>query len=304
VGKPLISLIGTPDRRLALILGGGGARGGAHLGVLAIMEEVGVPIDLMVGTSIGGVIGVLYAAGYSVAAIAEALGRKTLWDVLGPDPSGQALLGSRRLRALLLQLLGRRTFADLTIPCMVVATDLTTCREAILAQGSLVEALLATTALPGLFPPVERAGSLLVDGGLLNNLPIDIARRWGAKKVIAVNLDVVERQFSPTDAIAPAWHWPDPLPRAAIASADRALRLLLAQLTTLHLAQMPADVLLEPAVAHVGTFSMGQFAAAQVAGESAARAAREQLAALRAWHESGTAVGLQRRDEPVGTISG
>lgn len=274
---------GAIPRRLGLVLGGGGGRGGAHLGVLAALEPLGLPVDLIVGTSIGGVIGVLVAAGNRADDIAAILDGRSLWDVVDRDPRGLGLLGNRRLRAILHAALGERTFADLAIPCAVVATDLVRGRQVILDHGPLVEALLATTALPGLFPPVERAGMLLADGGIVNNLPIDIALARGADRVVAVDLGPGDADFALPEAGQAAGRWRTPRPQLPLAIAHRALILLIAQLTRYHLAESAPDVLLRPAVATIGTLDMGHIAEGQAAGRAAVEAAGVVLSALRDW---------------------
>lgn len=301
--RPEAAIERDEDRRLALVLGGGGGRGGAHLGVLATLQALGLPIDLLVGTSIGGVIGVLHAAGCSPAAVAAAFDGKTLWDIYGPDPGGAGLIGSRHLRALLDGLLGGRTFADLAIPCAVVATDLVTGRTAVFDRGPLIEALLATTALPGLFPPMARDGMLLADGGITNNLPVDVALARGARRVIAVDLGILDTDFAPPTNGHAGWHWPDPRPQVPLAIAHRALTVLIAQLTRYHLAEAPPDLLLRPAVAAIGTLDMGHLAEAHAAGVAAAEAARDDLLALRRWR-LGEASATPNQDRLPGHTTG
>lgn len=175
-----------PDapRQIGLVLGGGGGKGGAHLGVLAVLEELGVPIDIIVGTSVG-TLGVMYAAGVSLADLERFFRQTELRRIAAADPLRAGLIGPRKREVLTVELLGERTFADLPIACAVIAANLVSGREVVLDQGPLVPALLATTAIPGVFPPVVRGDELLVDGGLLNNLPVNVARRIGAQRIIA-----------------------------------------------------------------------------------------------------------------------
>ena len=157
-----------------------GAAKAAHPGVLAVLEELGVPIDVIVGTSAGS-IGVMYAAGLSLPELERFFRDTELRRIATADPLRAGLIGPRKRAALTARLLGERTFADLAIPCAVVAADLVRGREIVIDQGPLVPALLATTAIPGVFPPLVRGDELLVDGGLLNNLPVDVAERMGAR---------------------------------------------------------------------------------------------------------------------------
>jgi NTE family protein len=273
---------------LGLVLGGGGGRGGAHLGVLEALEALGLPIDLIIGTSIGGVVGVCFAAGLSIDGIAGLLDGRSLWDIAERDRRRLGLLGNRRLRAILERALGERTFADLAIPCAVVAADLVRGRQVILDDGPLVEALLATTALPGLFPPVERGGMLLADGGVVNNLPVDIALARGANRAIAVDLGAGEADFTPPGVARIAGRWPTLRPDVPLAIAHRALMVLIAQVTRYHLAEAPPDVLLRPEVQAIGTLDMGHIAAGRAAGRAVVEAARGPLLALRDWRTGDT----------------
>ncbi len=292
--------VSRADRCLGLALGGGGGRGGAHLGVLAALAQLELPIDMIVGTSIGGVVGVLFAAGYSPAEIAEILDGRSLWDIVERDPRGRGLLGNHRLRAIFERALGERTFADLHIACTVIATDLVRGRQVIIDHGSLVEALLATTALPGLFPPVEHEGMLLTDGGIVNNLPVDIALARGAHRVVAVDLDG-DGDFALEEYRGFGRHWRGSHTQLPLAIAHRALTLLIAQVTRHRLAEAPPDVLLRPVVAAIGTLDMNHIAETQAAGIAAVEAARAELLALRTWRNAGQppAHPDHTPDEPV-----
>ncbi len=204
---------------VALVLSGGGAKGAAHVGVLKVLEELRVPVDMIVGTSMGAIVGGLYAAGYSPEQMEHEL-IETDWRAifsdrasppeqsfrlkrareeygyievgLGADgfefPSG-FITGQRlgfRLKSLLLHTAGTDDFDDLRIPYRAVAADLETGQEVVLEEGNVAEAMRASMAVPGVFAPVERDGRILVDGGVVNNLPINVARELGADVIIAV----------------------------------------------------------------------------------------------------------------------
>jgi len=177
----------------ALILCGGGARGAVEVGLYRAVVELGIPIDFVVGSSIGAVNGALIAAGLSPADVAQqwrALRRRDVvgprWQLLRLLTGAPSLFRSDRLRDLLRNQLPVRSFRDLRIPLAIVATDLETGRAVVLSDGDLVEAILASTALPGLFPPVLWKDRKLVDGGLSNNVPIDLAVERGAERVIGM----------------------------------------------------------------------------------------------------------------------
>ncbi|HID87294.1 MAG TPA: hypothetical protein EYP55_07930, partial [Anaerolineae bacterium] len=157
--------------KVGLALSGGGARGLAHIGVLNVLEREGIPVDLLAGTSMGGVIAAGYAAGLSPEFMEqEALRmgqlRKLvgLFDLTLPKAG---LVEGRKIEAYLAQHLGEMTFDDLRIPLVLVAVDLVTGEEVILKSGSVIEAVRATISLPGVFAPVRMDGRLLVDGGIL-----------------------------------------------------------------------------------------------------------------------------------------
>ena len=292
-----------PDapRRLGLVLGGGGGKGGAHLGVLAVLEELGVPIDIIVGTSVGA-LGVMYAAGVSLADLERFFRQTELRRIAAADPLRAGLIGPRKREALTVELLGERTFADLPIACAVIAADLVSGREVVLDQGPLVPALLATTAIPGVFPPVVRDDELLVDGGLLNNLPVDVARRMGAQRIIAVQLSEDLPGFAlPTDpaaAVTRLTHWPRHL-----AVLRRSLDVLMAQADLRPLQHAPA-LLLRPDVRHIATLDMTHPEEGRRAGEDTARAAAAELLALREWRLSrGPSEQGQRRSRATSSVS-
>lgn len=177
---------------IGLALSGGGARGLAHVGVLKVLEREGVPIDYLAGTSMGGIIGAVYAAGLSALEIeAEALHMsKTRQLVTLVDRSllRRGLLSGQKVTAYLAQWLGELTFDDLRLPLGLVAADLNSRRKVVFREGPVLEAVRATMALPGIFAPVERGDQLLVDGGLVDNLPADVVREMGGERVIAVDI--------------------------------------------------------------------------------------------------------------------
>lgn len=270
-------------RRLGLVLGGGGGKAAAHLGILHVLNELEVPIDLLVGASAGGVVAVLHAAGVDHATIRAIFRNSALRRIALPDPTRTGIFGQRRREELLSRYLGDRTFADLPIPCAVVATDLSSGALVTLNEGPLVPALLATSAFPSIFPPVPYADMLLADGGIINNVPVDAAHRLGADKVIAVELSDAVPGFT-----LPPLDVENPLARLTLAPqqfaiAQRALGLLVARATELHLQQYPPDLLLRPAVADIATLDLTNPEKGEAAGRRAAYDAAGELADLRRW---------------------
>ena len=177
---------------VGLVLSGGGARGLAHIGVLRVLEREGIPVDYLAGSSMGGVIAAGYAAGMSSCDLErEALAatrKRHMLRLADPGLPNGGLIRGQQLLAFFEQEFGEKTFSDLRLPLALIAVDLNSHREIVLREGSVAMALRATTSLPGLFTPVEMNDWRLVDGGLLNNLPVDVAKRTGAEIVIAVDI--------------------------------------------------------------------------------------------------------------------
>lgn len=177
-------------KAIALALGGGGTRGFTHIGVIQCLERAGFSIQAIAGTSAGGLVGALYAAGYSPDQMANIIRNVDQSSLFKRDShEGPALLGLRGITETLLPLLDSITFEQLRIPFACTAVDVITAQEYILDQGAVLDAVLATIAVPGIFPPREYGEALLVDGGILDPVPVSVAR-WLAPTlpVIAVCL--------------------------------------------------------------------------------------------------------------------
>jgi len=171
--------------KVALVLGGGGAKGASAVGVLKYVEKSGVPIDMVVGTSIGSIVGGLYAMGQTSDQL-DSLFRTRAWA----DLFTGSLMGDSIVRTLR-DLTGREVaFESLQIPFRCVAVDMNKMKEVVLSEGDLAQAMRASMAIPLVFKPVKMDGMRLIDGGVLNNLPVDVARDMGADYVIAVDLTV------------------------------------------------------------------------------------------------------------------
>ncbi len=177
------------QRKTGLALGSGAARGMAHIGVLKVLEKTGVRIDAIAGTSIGAVLGALYAAGVSVGQM-ENVAREVDWRqmarLLDPTLPTSGLIDGRKVARFMAELLPVRTFEELKIPLAVVTTDVETGEMLIIKKGNLLQALQAAIAFPGIFTPVRFGDRFLVDGGLCNPVPVDVVRDLGADFVIGV----------------------------------------------------------------------------------------------------------------------
>ena len=175
---------------IGLALGGGAARGFAHIGVLRTLLANGIKPDVVVGTSIGAVVAGCYAGGQLEAFEdwTRGLTRRGVLGYLDVRLSGAGLIGGGRLAARLEETLGARHIDDLDVRFAAIATEIGTGHEIWLTRGRIVEALRASYALPGIFPPVRIGGRWLVDGALVNPVPVSAARALGARLVIAINL--------------------------------------------------------------------------------------------------------------------
>lgn len=177
---------------VGLALSGGGARGLAHIGVLRALEREGISVDYLAGTSMGGVIAAGYAAGMSSYDLEReslaATRKRHMLHLADPGLPNGGLIRGQRVFDFFRQEFGEKTFSDLSVPLAVVAVDLNSHQEVVLREGPLASALRATTSLPGLFTPVEMNGMRLVDGGVLNNLPVDVVSKMGAELIIAVDI--------------------------------------------------------------------------------------------------------------------
>jgi NTE family protein len=189
-----------PVPKIALVLGSGAARGWAHIGVIRELEDLGIKPDLVVGASVGAVVGGAYASDNldRFETWIQGLRRVDIIRLLDPKMSGGGFLQGKSLMGAIEQQIGDPVIEDLDIPYACVATELGSGREVWLREGSLLEACRASIALPGMFAPTRTAdGQLLVDGGLVNPVPVSLARALGGEIVIAVNLngDIIGRHF-------------------------------------------------------------------------------------------------------------
>ncbi len=177
------------DNRLGLALGSGSARGLAHIGVLKVLDREGLPIDMIAGTSIGAFIGGAYAVGVTPAEmeqIALSASVRQLFSLVDIARPTTALVNGRKVEAFIREIVDDKTFADTKIPFACVAVDLTSEQEVVLREGDLATAIRASISTPVVFAPVARDQQVLVDGGVLNPAPVDVARDMGAETVVAV----------------------------------------------------------------------------------------------------------------------
>jgi NTE family protein len=211
---------------LTLALGGGGVKGISHVGVIGCLERAGFKIGAIAGTSAGAVIGAGYAAGYTPEQLAERIHEIDQTSLFNRTPKdGPSLLGLKGFSKFLVDLLENRTFDDLRIPFACTAVDLKTEREIILTKGRVIDAVRASMAIPGIFPPIQIGDALLVDGAVVDPVPVAVAR-WLLPNhpVVAVCLSPIPDKWAglPHSSLPT----PIPIPKPIL---DRFFHLRLAQ---------------------------------------------------------------------------
>ncbi len=181
----------TEKTRIGLTLGSGGARGLAHIGVLKVLEEYQIPVDIVTGASMGAFIGGAFASGIKVS-VMEELTLDADWKMTTrmffPTISSSGFADGKRIKGFLKKVIGNRNIEELDRKFACVATDILTGEEIVIDRGSLIEAIRASISIPTILTPVLHGNRFLADGGIVNPVPVDLARRMGADIVIAVNV--------------------------------------------------------------------------------------------------------------------
>jgi NTE family protein len=249
---------------IGLALGGGFARGFAHLGVLQVLEQNHIPISHIAGTSVGSILGAAYASGAPLARIIEACRTLRFRHIARWRVSRLGLASNHRLGNLIERVFESRRFEDLRIPLAVVATDLTSGEPVMFTQGNLVDAIRASCAFPGLFEPVEIGTRCLADGGLVAPVPTRAARDLGAVTVIGVSVGMQDgHRGAPTNIF-------QVVSRAVSA----------AQKHQLEVWERHADLVLRPDVQHLAWDDFERAEEAIAAGAAAARGALPRIEKL------------------------
>ncbi len=253
-----------PCRGIGLALGGGFARGFAHLGVLQTLEQHGIPISHIAGSSVGSILGAAYASGTPLEHIIAACRGLRFHDIASWRPSRLGLASNQRLAGLISRVFHATQFEDLRIPLAVVATDLASGEPVIFTQGHLVDAIRASCAFPGLFAPLEIGTRCLADGGLVAPVPTRAARLLGATHVLGVSVGIQDlHRGAPTNIFQ------------VVARAVSA-----AQKHQLETWERHADLVLRPDVQSLSWDAFHRAEEAIAAGAAAARRALPRLAKM------------------------
>lgn len=307
-----------PRPKLGLVLSGGGARGAAHIGVLKVLEELRVPVDVIAGTSMGSIVGGLYASGLSPQEMEDELAAVD-WDDAFNDDVPRPQIPFRRkqdqsqylsrlvvgiqdgkiafptglvegqklnfiLRKLTLPVVEVTDFDRLPVPYRTVGTDITTGHKVVLSKGSLADSMRASMAFPGLFAPVEIDGKLLVDGGVSENFPVQTARGAGADRLIAVNIGTPLKEKERLGSLVKIVSQVTNVATATNVEASKA-------------ALRPDDVFLEPDLGDISFIAFNRVRDAVAAGERSARQSADRLRELSVSEEE-WAAWLKRTRRP------
>lgn len=195
-------------KKVGLVLSGGGARGVVHLGVLKALQELGIQIDMMAGSSAGAIVGAFHAAGYAPEEILDIMKHAGLLSPLSFSLTGHALLSMSRFRRLYLKHMPHNSFGKLQIPLTIATTDICKGKIIYLSEGELAPAIMASGCIPVVFEPIEYQGHTLYDGGILNNLPVE-PLRGHCDFIIGVyvnSIDCSVDKVSPLELIDRAFH--------------------------------------------------------------------------------------------------
>lgn len=266
--EPSVPLLPIAERKtpIALALGGGAARGWAHIGVLRALDEAGIEISMIAGTSIGALVGGCYLAGKldELEEFARSLTRRRIFSLLDFRFGGNGLFGGWRLTKRLRDQINGMTFADLPKPFVCVSAEISTGHEIWMSTGSLITAMRASYALPGVFEPVVSNNRVLVDGALVNPVPVSVCRAHEQPLVVAVNLhyDLFGRAaVVKHDAVAVDDEVPEEL-RPPLSSREvklgitgvmvEAFNIIQDRISRARLAGDPPDLALQPKIGHMG----------------------------------------------------
>lgn len=288
----------TKPSGISLALGGGAARGWAHIGVLRALDEAGIRVNMIAGTSIGALVGGCYLAGRldELEEFARSLTKRRIFGLFDLKIGGNGLFGGMKLDARMQQHMGGLTFEDLPKPFVCVAAEIRTGHEIWLSSGSLIKAMRASYALPGVFEPVTCNGRVLVDGALVNPVPVSVCRANEQPLVVAVNLHydlfgraavikhsagelVVERPARPGEN-SPQSERESRLGITGVMV--EAFNIIQDRISRARLAGDPPDLSLQPKLGHIGLSDFHRADEAIRLGYEATKAQMEEIVRLQA----------------------
>lgn len=320
----------TKRSSFGLVLGGGGARGWAHLGLMEVLEREGYRPDVVAGCSIGAVVGAFYAIGKldELRDFAQGMTVTGMAKFLDLNFAGGGLIGGNKITDWLETTFGDTQIEDLPIPFGTVSVDISTGREIWFTEGPLIDAVRASMVLPGVLPPQYIQGHWLGDGGMANPVPVSVVRALGAGLIVAVDLNGELNPFEPPHwaleeeeggkkpSTSPVWAWfdrvtsglPDPIRTQTVQLTEglrqpastapgylefvtRSLQIMVLRITRSRLAGDPPDLLISPKLERINVL---EFHRAKASIAEGARAAEEKLPALKQLLETPPAQGRPR----------
>jgi NTE family protein len=278
------------NRGIALALGGGAARGWAHIGVIRALDEAHIPISMIAGTSIGALVGGCYLAGKldELEEFARSLTKRRVFSLLDFQLGGNGLLNGLKLTQRLTEHLGKYSFNDLSKPFVCVAAEIRTGHEIWLSSGSLINAMRASYALPGVFEPVMCNNRLLVDGAIVNPVPVSVCRAHEEQRVMAVNLHydhfgraAVVKHDAGQSEFSPAQEPRRPESRLGISGVMvEAFNIIQDRIARARLAGDPPDLSLQPKLGNIGLTEFHRADEAIKVGYETTQAKLEEIARL------------------------
>ncbi len=246
--------------KIALVLGAGSSKGFAHIGVLKILEMNRIPIHMIVGTSVGSAVGSLYAYGYNAIDLQKLSFSVEKGDIIDLTIPENGFIKGEKLEEFINRSVKYTPIEKLKIPFYAVAADLQSGQEVVFGKGNTGTAVRASCAIPGIFRPVKIGDKMFVDGGVVSPVAVDAARRWGAERVIAVDISSgIERV----------------LPENTIETILQSINIMYSKLASIQLSK--ADVVIRPKVDYIGSADFSKRHEAILEGEKAALEALPQI---------------------------
>lgn len=264
-------------RKIGLALSGGGMRGMAHVGVLRVLEENKIPIDMISGTSMGALIGAMYASEPNAKKLEKEILDEKIGKLFDYTLSRYGFVKGNKIEGYLKGKLKDTTFKDLKIPLYITALDLDNKREVIFSKGDVVKAVRASISIPGVFIPIENDGRILVDAGAIDPVPTEILKKSGADLIIAVNVNVIKSKSPIYNEEAVQKKGNKSLPNA-FSSTVRSLDIMGSESAKADLQGDKADFIININVEDIGIFD---FTKSKIAIEAGKRAARKSLSDLK-----------------------
>jgi len=273
-------------QRIGLALGGGGARGLAHIGIFKVFEQEQIPIDFLSGSSMGGILAAAYGAGLSAekmqAVALEIADPRKLMRLMDVNPLRHGLLEGKRVRSYLIEKMDLDLqFDQLRVPVALTATDCLRGETVVLNKGSVVDAVMASCAFPGIFQAVKIENRWLADGGMLNNIPVNVVRELGAQVAIAVDVTTEFPLRKIPEELEQVHRLPPIFPRMT-EDIYQAAMIMTSEITRIRFQESPPDLIISPQMPDDLSIFLGFSRAAEAiaAGEAAALQALPEILKL------------------------